>query len=61
MFECLHSPDEYEGTGIGLALVKKAVALHRGVVSVESVVGEGSVFSIVLPRRLQDRHPAPPD
>jgi signal transduction histidine kinase/class 3 adenylate cyclase len=40
----------YEGTGIGLALVKEVVTLHGGTVAVESRLGHGSVFTVVLPR-----------
>ncbi len=39
-----------EGTGIGLALVREFVELHEGRVSVESQLGEGTRFSVVLPR-----------
>lgn len=39
----------YEGTGIGLALVKEIVSLHRGTVTAESEVGRGSTFRVVLP------------
>ena len=40
----------YEGSGIGLALVKEIVTLHGGTVSVESELGRGSTFTMVLPR-----------
>lgn len=42
------------GTGIGLALVKELVELHKGSISVASQPGEGSVFTIILP--LEQEH-----
>jgi len=41
-----------EGSGIGLSLVKSLVELHGGKISIESMVGEGSVFKIELPSRI---------
>jgi PAS domain S-box-containing protein len=40
---------QYEGTGLGLALVKQIVELHGGQVMVESEVGQGSCFTVALP------------
>jgi len=48
MFQRLHRQDEYPGTGIGLAIVKKAVERMEGKVAVQSSPGQGSVFSIEL-------------
>jgi signal transduction histidine kinase len=53
VFERLHSEEEYPGTGIGLAIVKKGVERMGGQVAVESTPGSGSAFSIDLPAPAQ--------
>lgn len=49
IFQRLHSEDQYPGTGIGLATVKKAVSMLNGSIKVESIIGKGSIFIINLP------------
>ena len=51
MFRRLHPSAEYEGTGIGLALCKKIVEMHKGFISAIGRPGEGAVFIISLPLR----------
>ena len=49
MFKRLHRKDEYEGTGIGLAVCQRVVDQCGGAISVRSTVGEGSIFTVTLP------------
>jgi CheY-like chemotaxis protein len=48
---------KFEGTGLGLAMVKLLAELHGGSVAVESAVGEGSCFTVWLPLRSPDAGP----
>lgn len=49
LFQRLHRDDQYPGTGIGLALVRKAIERLGGRVFAHSKIGEGSTFTIELP------------
>ncbi len=49
MFKRLHRKDEYEGTGIGLAVCQRIADQCGGAISVRSTIGEGSTFTVTLP------------
>ncbi len=52
-FERLHTQQEYDGTGIGLAIVQSVADVHGGKVDVASKLGEGSTFTLYLSKDLK--------
>lgn len=53
LFERLHRQETYPGTGIGLALIRKAVHRMGGEIRAQSTPGEGATFHLRLPRALE--------
>ncbi len=49
IFQRLHTRERYEGTGIGLAITKKIIEKHNGLITAESKPGDGACFILVLP------------
>jgi len=57
VFQRLHGREEYEGTGVGLAICRKIAERHAGTITATSRVGEGAAFTVTLPIRQQPLAP----
>lgn len=51
IFQSLNDRQKYEGTGIGLAIAKKIIEKHNGMITAKSQIGKGASFIIILPLR----------
>ena len=49
MFQTLQPRDQVEGSGVGLALVKKTVESYGGQITIESTIGQGALFRFTWP------------
>jgi light-regulated signal transduction histidine kinase (bacteriophytochrome) len=55
VFQRLHRVEDFEGTGIGLALAQRVVERHGGTISADSTLGEGATFTFVMPKRDEEK------
>ncbi|QHS60932.1 CheR family methyltransferase [Chitinophaga agri] len=55
LFQRLHTKDKYEGTGIGLAVTRKIIDKHNGLITAQSREKEGATFKIILPVKQDQR------
>ncbi|RKR05838.1 histidine kinase/DNA gyrase B/HSP90-like ATPase [Flavobacterium sp. 81] len=53
IFQSLNDRQSYEGTGIGLAIAKKIIEKHNGLITAKSQIGKGASFIIILPLKYE--------
>lgn len=51
IFSRLHGQEEYKGSGVGLALCKKIMQVHKGLIVAEGVLNEGAIFKLYFPEK----------
>lgn len=54
VFQRLHTRDKYEGSGIGLSIVKKIIEKHQGFITAKSAEGKGASFFVILPNNTEN-------
>ena len=55
VFQRLHGKSEYPGSGIGLAICKKILEYHQGIIYAENVAGIGARFTFIIPKNQNDQ------
>lgn len=57
LFQRLNKREEYDGTGIGLAICKKIMEVHGGDINAHGIQGQGATFVLTFPKEQESHHP----